>query len=528
MKILDVAAFNFSSYRTLEFNPKDAGLALIYGPTGSGKSTLLDAACWALFGVTSKNGSVDEVRSWQHPEEHTVVLATVELPDGKTLDVERRRGMSKENDLYWREDDSNKIRGKDLKDTQRLLEERLGVTADLYLSAAYASEFNPTATFFVANAKTRRAVFENIASLNFAATLESKSSALSKLFNKDLDKLATDIDATLMAVDSVTRQISRLKDMTATWNVVVASSLKSLQDKLASFDADKAQRIKDAEERSVKWENNRTFEIATIKDTLSKIPTEDICSRCGQYNKDYYNLTSKLKVLEESKNHISPTLPKLMAEVNHYAAQVDEVKSRTNPYLSGIQELDTELTELRSILQEREQREEELKNSSTTIATLTDLCSDLRVALLQNSVNRVQTDTNDYLERFFDSEFRVSFTLDGSDALEVEIMKSGYPCVYRQLSKGQRQILKLCFTVAVMKASANRAGIHFDNLYFDEPTDGCDAEFKVKSFKLFEELALSHSSVLVVDHSTEFKELFTNRYKVSLVNDVSVIESDNE
>jgi len=527
MKIIYLEAFNFASYESLKFSPSEAGLALVYGPTGSGKSTLLDAACWGLFGVTSKNGSVDEVRSWQCSLP-TKVNVLVELTTGVRLSVVRYRGTAKENDLYFNQIGENvkTTRGKDIKDTQRLLEQRLGVSADLYLSAAYASEFNPTATFFVANAKTRRQVFEQIASLEMATKLTKSASdrisSLKKLLTPKVNKI-------MRLETQESTLLGQLKDAIKRRNTWEKTHQNEECERLAKYSAwNKCHQ--DERDRLTKeqydWLKGHEVETKRVGNKLANLTKEGrSCSKCGARNDEIIDLERQWDRLADRINPFDRQIERHDSQINPYT---HPSHSGDNPHKTQVSDLDLSIVKIRAELSEERLEEEALNVEMARLSILSELTDDLRAALLQNSVQCVQNDTNDYLERFFDSEFRVSLILDGADALEVEIMKNANPCVYRQLSKGQRQILKLCFTVAVMKASANRAGIHFDNLYFDEPTDGCDAEFKVKSYRLFEELALSHSSVLVVDHSTEFKELFTNKFKVSLKNDVSEIEADNE
>ena len=106
---------------------------------------------------------------------------------------------------------------------------------------------------------------------------------------------------------------------------------------------------------------------------------------------------------------------------------------------------------------------------------------------------------------------------------EVSIQKDGNEASFTQLSKGQRQILKLAFGCAVMKGVSNHKGIHFDQIFFDEALDGLDETMKSRAFHLLEELSIDHESVFVVEHSESLKSMFSNSYKVSLDNGESNI-----
>ena len=133
MRVIRAIAHNFGSYSVLDFDFTKKGLALISGPTGSGKSTLADIIPWALFGVTAKGGLADEVCSWNSDMPTSVALYLEDL----TI-VRIRGGKTKSNDLYFYESShendvhGNFTRGKDLKDTQRLINQRLGITPETY------------------------------------------------------------------------------------------------------------------------------------------------------------------------------------------------------------------------------------------------------------------------------------------------------------------------------------------------------------------------------------------------------------
>jgi len=113
-----------------------------------------------------------------------------------------------------------------------------------------------------------------------------------------------------------------------------------------------------------------------------------------------------------------------------------------------------------------------------------------------------------------------------ADKLDVAVWKNGNECAYSQLSKGQRQLLKLSFGVAIMQSVSQRHGLHFNALFFDEALDGISDNFKAKTYRLFEQLATKYDSVFVVDHSDSLKSMFDNKIEVTLVNGHSVIEEE--
>src|SRR6185503_7725173 len=99
---------------------------------------------------------------------------------------------------------------------------------------------------------------------------------------------------------------------------------------------------------------------------------------------------------------------------------------------------------------------------------------------------------NDILTTYFDSEILIQLKLESSDKLEVEIQKNGNMCSFRQLSGGQRCMLKLAFNLSIMSLAENKAGIKFPTLMLDEPLNGLSEDLKVRAFSLFESLTKSY------------------------------------
>jgi DNA repair exonuclease SbcCD ATPase subunit len=641
VRLLNGTFSNFGSHKHLEIDFSNIGLGLIYGRTGSGKSTIPDTAAWTLFGITAKDGSVDEVRSWQSPGEPTTGVLSVELPDGK-ITVTRVRGKQSQNDLYWTEESTpDKLeRGKDIVDTQRKLNQRLGMDSDLYLSGAYFHEFSSSGSFFTAKAKDRRALFERIASLELPIKLGDAASSARKEAKADLQSKTSNHDTACGRLQSLKSTFENSCRSSESWEISQKSLIENLGVRAESFEADKASKIAALTKKAEQFEEEKqkqieelkmltgvfdrdkanklellkksseAFEVdrnakldawgeqlqqqhAQIKDDaeysaqigdlkgkLQKLSAEK-CKECGgpkagpgcdaireqiasREKARYENKTllqsfdaladkiealqastnpflSQIQALQDKTHSYAEQIAQVVRQENPYPAQISQVASTSNPHLAQMaaetekqNPFKAQLEKLAADIIEAEEATVAAKASIaaleyrvSALTQLYDLSFELRGELLKKAVRDIETNTNSILERHFDAELRVTFTLD-ADELEVSIKKSGYDCVYRQLSKGQRQLLKLSFVVSIMRASANRAGVHFANLFFDESLDGLDADLKVKAFNLFGELETQHESILVIDHLPDFQNLFSKKFKVEMVGDCSVLEAENE
>ena len=165
---------------------------------------------------------------------------------------------------------------------------------------------------------------------------------------------------------------------------------------------------------------------------------------------------------------------------------------------------------------------EELEN----IELLSVVIDDLRAIRIKNTIVELEKQTNKFLSDYFDAEIKVAFTIEDADKLEVIIHKNlGYfVASYQQLSKGQRQLLKLTFSLAVMRTVSNYHGIQPSTIFLDEAMDGLDEQMKAKGLNLLNALTKEYSSVFFIDHSESIKAACNNRYEVSLIDGKSQIE----
>lgn len=220
-----------------------------------------------------------------------------------------------------------------------------------------------------------------------------------------------------------------------------------------------------------------------------------------------------VKTIQEETNPHFSKIESIKAETNPYGPMLERARAEVNPFTDlkekSIKKAEECGKELQRLIKELNQCEKKV----SSLTWLYDKSFELRGRLLEQSVRQLESKTNQYLERFFDAEIRVKFTLD-EDKLEVGITNEGYECPYRQLSGGERCLLKLAFSLNYMKAAEDKAGIKFNVLMLDEALNGLDASLKVKAFTLLQHLESEYESILVIDHSEELKTLFSRRFIV--------------
>ena len=564
MKVLSIHVENFGSYPVFDHDFSEDGLSLVYGATGSGKSTFMDTVAWILYGVTAKDGAVDEIRSWQSPDSPTLGQAVVDTPSGH-IEVTRIRGKAGQNDLYWKDctDDDSGIeqRGKDLQDTQKLLDAVLGVSASTYLSSSYLHEFSATGNFWIASAKDRRKLFEKIAPLEFPSTLAVRASDA----RKDAKAHLTKVDVSLAGFEGQLKQTLELaqdaQTRSGTWETDRKAKAEAIALKAVRFETDRQMDIARLTSTAKQWQEKKKAEFDTLADELlaleakikdpgdfdkqiRQLMDQSRCEKCrslpltanagiaklqqekqaNSYSVKYFEQgTARLKALDKElkENPYTAQIEKVKAAQNTFKEDGARVLAEANPFTAQAEKLQRDAKALSTQIAHVKHDQTLLQGRIASLTRIYELSFELRGQMLQRAVQSIQDATNGILEKYFDAEIRVQFSLAEADTLEVEIKKSGYDCTFRQLSKGQRGLLRLSFGVAVMEAVSNQAGISTNLMFFDESLDGLDTRLKIKAFDLFQELATKHPSVYVIDHCEELQGMFDRRYRVVLNGDAS-------
>lgn len=566
MKIKKFRVENFGSYPVLEMTLEDAGLSLLYGPTGSGKSTIMDAVCWCLYGITAKDGNADDVRMWgsQEPTTGSIVVEA----KGNEYVITRVRGKPFQNDL-----EIQGARGVNVVETQKFINERLGVDPLTFIASSYFNEFSPTGNFFVARAKERRELFETLANLTLPNTLAEKLAVRKSVLKKKLTGVSEAFIKEKTTLDQLTHTVKSMQNSESSWEYKHALEITNLETDCANYEEKIKKEIQYLTNKAENFEKEKEEKLADLRRRLGEIDVKpegwfndnlsmlqeqidehqvEKCDSCGQTVS--HRRTELLEELEKTKNakwkntllqekavDLAKQIQKIHEETNHYAEQVTQIKGRTNPYevllkaekvktnpyTDKVNSFKTDLTLTAVKMQEQETLLNALKSDLSNLEQLQDLCPILRAELLKLAINAIQEDTNNYLDKYFDSELRVAFMLD-RDSLDVGVQKSGNDCSYKQLSKGQRQLLKLSFALSVMTAAANQSGVKFENLFFDEALDGLDENLKLKAFNLFEALSSGFSSVFLIDHAPVFQNMFAKKYRVESIADKSFVKEENE
>lgn len=571
MLIKSARVENFASYKELDIDFSDKGLMLIHGNTGSGKSTICDIVPWILFGRTAKGGNADEILSWPG-DKITKASINIETNNIQTQIVRTRGAKPKDNDLYYIDSDHFcNVRGKDLNDTQKLINQRLGIDYELYLSGAYFHEFSQTAQFFITTAKNRRSILEQLVDLSLAKTLQTNLSEAKKAIKADFAKLDPAITMNIINLRNDYETLKRETGRSEVWELAHKIAVQELDEQNKNFEAVKWFKNEKFAKAYFKWNDEYEIKIADykaiIQDLNNKVMSGSYfnkwdkelraaekrhqdrkCDKCGssiyhystledrqKYNREMdeqsrtvsrlSELESKLKQERLVENPHSVPLEMNRNAKNTYAEQLDKELAKVNPHLKTIDVYTKAQHKNEADKQKLEKEHTALVQKQSDLELLSDFTEVFRGEVIKTTIEGIQDKTNELLTQHFDSEVQIELTIEGADKVESLVMKDSNEAAYSQLSKGQRQILKLCFGIAVMKTVQNHHTINFEHIFLDEGLDGLDENFKLKAYGLLQSLALDYNSVFVVEHSSELKAQFENQMYIELTSEGSIVET---
>lgn len=186
-----IQAKNFLSWESLKFNI-ESGVTLIQGynhdddtPEGSGKSAILNALSWCIYGKLPKEANIDDViREGQKSCE-------VQIEFGHDFIVRTR----KPNDLFILKFDGTEhkiIKGKDAKETQKMIEDLVGLSFEAFCQSIYFAQNNPK-KFITSNQEEKGKILSEVQDLEIFDNARKEVLELQKIEKTKLEKFETQI-----------------------------------------------------------------------------------------------------------------------------------------------------------------------------------------------------------------------------------------------------------------------------------------------------------------------------------------------
>ena len=397
MKIVNITAQNFMSFKELSLDVPDSGLIFVGGEVkgssvtssnGAGKSALFEALCFGLYGKTLRGSSASEIANWASPRNCLVQIQFFDDHD-KVYTVRRYRNHKEEgNALYILRDDDD-ITSQDSRATQELIEAIVGMSWMVFSTAVVFGE--KAQRFTEAKDSEKKAIFDEI------LMLQRYQDAL-KALREDLKKLRdtrTALMAGATAAGSTHEAALRELDEAATAVAELELSRESSQGQLTviAYELDRLRTERDdvdanlqlaQQERDALDANNRELMTTVTEADRNRLRVSEKASRPAiEKRMEITRLTEQIteteaKVKALGKLHgkescptcLQPISAHSMESVNaHYQQQLTALRDRHVAASAALIKLQQE---------EREATAEASKMLNDIMAIKTDIDGKLR------------------------------------------------------------------------------------------------------------------------------------------------------
>lgn len=238
----------------------------------------------------------------------------------------------------------------------------------------------------------------------------------------------------------------------------------------------------------------------------------------------------KIEIVKQKQNPHLNKLAELEKEINPYNKEIEIITSSVNPYLTSIENKQNDLASLEKTLDDQILKVNFIKQELTYGEFWKQaLHVYIKSYLMDSCLDQLNDLTNEYLNTLFDGilQFNISaITESGKDIKEkisVSIINNGDECSYQSLSGGERCRICLALNLALSQVIMKSNGKNFGVIFLDEILNGLDETGKTQTMRLLKELELQYESVFIIDHSTEFKALFTNSIMIKKKDKISYI-----
>jgi DNA repair exonuclease SbcCD ATPase subunit len=285
--------------------------------------------------------------------------------------------------------------------------------------------------------------------------------------------------------------------------------------------------------------NNRLSEIDGIKNRYNKqVETSLIYANVvTKYKKDLELEKIKLESprqdnpylskLEVVKNEANPFIKELKLTeelVNPLISDLDNIKNEVNQYTSLLLDIQPKLQALAIEVSKLDNERKKFLTGLEYAKWWKDaLHIYIKSYLVDSFIEQINTIANERLTSMFDGilSLEISATSDVKkevkEKISVTIFNKNEECSYNSLSGGER--CRICFALNLAISSVINQNFGF--IMFDEVLNGLDDVGKNQVMNVLKELETNYPTIFVIDHTTEFKSLFTNNILVNKKNGIS-------
>jgi len=417
-KLQTLELSNFRSYRYLLLDNIDTlGLTLISGKNGSGKTSIRNAIEYLLTDTTSENIPLEE---FSFNGEGNCILRCVIISDIGKIEITKYREHKKHGNstILSLNDITDNFTETDRRETQKNIFKILGITKELLPISSIFSQHSQSFT----NSKEteRKKIIYDAENLHkyteYSENAKTKERELTELFGIKKTKIST-LESDLYEIEE---SIKEKEDGSARFE----------NNRLIEIEEVEREKSKEIEEYDIKWKNNILGLEETEKELRNKLSI--VNKEIEEYDIELDKIQKELKSLPnllDTQNEKESLLKKrndLEFEKRETERYIDKIETDTCPILNI--ECNTLIDKRNKILKETEPKlnkinkniktlDKKINNIGDTLSKITTLL--VRIDVIADNKKDKNRDTKNIKDYILDATDKISHALkDNKEDLE--------------------------------------------------------------------------------------------------------------
>lgn len=579
MKIQSISINNILSIRKAELTFESQGLVLVEGwnhdadrANGAGKSAIFNALSFALFEKLPRKITASEI---VHRGEKSGFVEVSLMVKDSLWRVKRCRPKNVE---FYRDNQRLNI-------TQQEFESHIRMSYDQFILTIYNAQSNAQTTRFISSPDSdKKSFLLQLLNMDSFSDAKKRTDDLIKQTASQIDALSSRINSADSKIDAYSESLideSEIDSAILAIEDTFTSVNKEILElsKVEKPDFSKFRQLEDdvAQKQSKVFEaKHKLSNLHEKYRELSSISSKQYdpslrCEECGssldtQAARESHQLAhdkalNKLKVLKNQMDELDAIVSKENS-LKELANKLREKKSATS---SEYQTAFERISELKSFLNISQSKKTNLLNKKNTnddlrtkISKLIDAKSEankerrnaLATLEIYKALSAIFAPTgaqayildsivesfNDIVQKYVDivwpnASYRLQSQKETAKGdlvakLSEILTMDGAEISVGSMSGGELRALSLCIDFALLEVLSSRFGLDLNPIILDEPFDGLDSAGRETVIALLNSLSKDHQ-ILVVDHASESKVLFSKIIRVEKKNGVSSINIES-
>lgn len=560
----NLKAQNFFSWENLDFDFTN-GITLITGHNkddgsseGSGKSSVLNALSWCLYGqIPGKDIGIDEVI-----REGTKTCVVQTTLHSNHVIVRTRNS----NELYIIEPDGKKIKGKDIKETQRKITLLLGMSFETFAqSVFFAQDYGNK--FIKASQEEKVKVLSELQDLSWCDKAAKASYDKYKELSLEISKLEYVFKGKEDSKNLYKMQLKTFNEMNTKFEGEIALKVSNLKQKIVENTTSITQfateltnmgiiqPIQTHKDRIATLESELTqlntlvAHIAAIKSQYEVAKNAKNCPTCGQevhkdiaepvYPADSTEVFAAVSVRKTELDELRKTFSDLVEKdskskeirfkINYLTSQnidleldLKKLDQTENSYASRITEMDAKLLHVEEEIGTIQQSTNDKYAQLESLKVLRDGFKELKSHVFKSLLTQLNHKANKYIQEFFDVPAAINFTNVSEDdeisKIITTVVIDGNERSLGALSGGQSSRVQIAVDFALSEIVADRTGNPMNIRILDEPFKGLS---EIKMEKVIQLLEKMRGCTIIIEHNSMIKSIVNKVFNVTLVNGIS-------